>query len=144
MWEIGLVHQLTSSAYAFLVGLFFAAVYDILKACCVVNKLNNFAVFVKDVLFSLFAFLVTFMLLMARSNGMLRGYILFWIAVGFFVFRISISKIWFKIFKFLFSKLRLLSFFVNGCVAKFSDLIDRFDAVMLIFLKKLIKKQKNL
>ena len=58
MWEISLVHQLISSGYAIAVGIFFGAVYDIVKACCIVFKANNFWVFVKDIAFSLFAFFV--------------------------------------------------------------------------------------
>ena len=66
MWEIGIVHQLTSSGYAIAVGILFAAVYDVLKACCIVFKANNFWVFVKDIVFSLFAFFASALNLSAR------------------------------------------------------------------------------
>ncbi len=144
MWEIGLVHQLVSSGYAIAVGAFFAAVYDILKACCTVNKANNIAVFVKDVAFSLFAFFVTFMLLMARSNGMVRGYILFWIFIGFLLFRISVSKIWLKFFVFILSKLKHAFAFANRILNKFCDILDRFEARILKKLRNFYKKRKNL
>ena len=144
MWEIGLVHQLVSSGYAVAVGAVFAAVYDVLKACCIVNKANSIIVFIKDVTFSLFAFFVTFMLLMARSNGMVRGYILFWIFIGFLLFRISISKIWFKILTFFFGRLRTFSEFLNANMGKFCDILDRFEAVILEKLKIFYKKRKKL
>ena len=144
MWEIGIVHQLTSSGYAIAVGILFAAVYDVLKACCIVFKANNFWVFVKDIVFSLFAFFVTFMLLMARSNGMVRAYILFWVFVGFLLFRISVSKIWLKFFMFIFSKLKDFLAFLDRILNKFCDLLDRFESRLLSFLKNFYKKRKNL
>ena len=55
MWEIGLVHQLTGSAYSIAVGIFFSLIYDILKAFCITKKCGTLAVFVKDIAFSLFA-----------------------------------------------------------------------------------------
>ena len=144
MWEIGLAHQLLSSGYALAIGIFFAAVYDILKACCIVNNAGGFAVFVKDILFSLFAFFVTFMLLMARSNGIVRGYILFWIFTGFLLFRLSVSKFWLKIFMFVFRKIKALSSWVHGNFLVFCDMLDRFESILIKILRKFLQKVKKL
>ena len=144
MWEIGLVHQLVSSAYALIIGVVFAAVYDVLKAYCIVGALNSFAVFVKDIVFSLFLFFVTFMLLMARSNGVVRGYILFWIAAGFLLFRKTFSKIWFSFLRFVFVKLKLVFVLINKLLRKVCDAVDKFDAIFPLFFKKIFKKVKKL
>lgn len=144
MWEIGLVHQLTGSLYAFAVGVFFCFVYDILKAYCLIKKFGTVAVFVKDVIFSLFAAFVTFMLLMARSNGEVRGYILFFIAVGFVLFKISLSRFWVRFLSFVFLKLYKFNSFLSDLLSKFCDILDNFESAVLKFLKKYLKKHQNL
>ena len=92
MWEISITQQIVSFLYAFLVGVVWAIFADFFRA---ENKVFNFSlvvVFIIDVAnYLLFAF-ITFMLLMARCNGEVRGFILAGEALGFLVYRISVSR----------------------------------------------------
>lgn len=144
MWEIGLAHQLIGSAYSLAVGVFFSLVYDVLKAFCLKYNCGVIAVFVKDIAFSLFAAFVTFMLLMARSNGAVRGYILFFIVAGFVLFRVTLSKFWLKFWMLFFSGFIKLKTVLSAFLQRFCDRLDSFELKVLKIFKKMLKKALKL
>ena len=144
MWEIGLVHQLTGSAYSITVGIFFSLIYDILKAFCLTKKCGILSVFIKDIIFSLFAAFVTFMLLMARSNGAIRGYILFFMAFGFVLFKVTLSKFWLGLWLCIFSFFNKIKTVLESLLQRFCNALDRFESQVFKKCKKMFKKALKL
>ena len=140
MWEITISQQIYSIVYAFAVGVFFSIIYDIPKSFCILNHTKNLFVFIKDIVFSLFASFVVFLLLIARTNGAVRGYIILFIFLGFVLFRILFSKYWLKalygFWKFSFNlNKRIRKFFLAFC-----SKIEQTEAFVLKKLKKILKK----
>lgn len=140
MWEIGIIQQVTGSIYAFFTGICIAILYDILKAVSVFKKWGIFAVFVKDIIFSFISAVTVFLLLMARTNGVVRGYILIFTAVGFLLFRAVASKFWLEFLRTVLKWFSAFSAALKRFTVKFCNAFDTFDMCILKIFKKSIKK----
>lgn len=140
MWEITISQQIYSILYAFVLGVFFSVIYDIPKSFCVLNRTNNTVVFIKDIIFSLFATLMVFLLLIARSNGVVRGYILFFIFCGFVVFRITLSKYWLKALYCFFNFSYKANKKIKGQFLSVLSKTEQTEAYVIRKLKKILKK----
>ena len=70
--------------------------------------------FLSDVVFFVFAAAAVFFLLLARTGGEIRGYALLSAALGFFLFRMTVSKPLFFIFRFFWSAVAFARRFISG------------------------------
>ncbi len=97
MWEITIKSQLTSFFCALVVGILLSVFFDFFRTLrkCIIHK--KITVFIEDIIFFIIATFITFMLLMARCNGEVRAYVLISIIAGFFVYRITLSKLLFPV-----------------------------------------------
>ena len=77
MWEISIREQLLTVLYSIIVGLFLSFVFDFFKLLRQCFKHKKFLIFIEDVIFFIDATFITFMLLMARCNGEVRSFVLF-------------------------------------------------------------------
>lgn len=119
MWEISNYNQTITFLLSLCLGGIFCALYDIIRAARKVCFNSFWAVQFTDILtWILYAF-VTFVFLVARTNGEIRGYVLIGEALGFVLYRISLSKLLFPIFKFVFIKAMAVN-------KKNTQLISRF------------------
>ncbi len=138
MWEIGLKSQLVSFAAAIAMGMMLSCVFDILRAFRKVLKHSAAVVFVQDLLFFALAAFSTFLLLVARCNGEVRAYMLFGVAVGFFLYRFTVSRF------FLFGlTVKFFSLIAAGC-RYISGLTDKFGGFLEVKLTVLIKNVKKI
>lgn len=136
MWEIHNYDQLLTFGYSIILGAIFCSVYDVLRAHRRVNEYGYISVFVADIMFWIVAAFATFLFLLARTNGEIRGYVLVAELLGFALFRVTISKLIFAVLVIAFK-------FLNGIfmrLQRFSNCI--FEKVCL-FLKKLLKILKR-
>ena len=93
MWEITVKSQILTFFYAVTLGIILSVLFDFFKTIRISYKHNNIFVFIEDIVFFLISTFLTFMFLMARCNGEFRTYVISAILIGFFIYRITLSKI---------------------------------------------------
>ncbi len=93
--------------------------YDIFRALRKVGFNSFWSVFFTDVFFWIVSAFITFVFLMAKTNGEIRGYILLGELVGFIVCRLTLSKFVFLILYFVFKKVYRLYWFINTIFMRF-------------------------
>ena len=93
MWEIDLGNQIATFLLSIPLGCFFALLFFVFEAFRIANNIKGIRLWIRDIVFFVFAGLITFCFLLVRSNGEIRGYVLFGIAGGFWLFKRLVSKI---------------------------------------------------
>ena len=101
MWEISNSFQIFGFACAFGTGFLLGAVYDCPRAFRKVYSPSVLRIAVTDILFSLAAALVCFLLQLALTAGMLRWYFSVAVFFGFLMERATLSKLLCPCFVFL-------------------------------------------
>lgn len=147
MWEISNYNQTIGFLLSMCVGCVFCFLYDILRALRKVGINSFFMVAITDVLIWMFYAFVTFIFLMATTNGEIRAYVLFGELIGFVLFRASVSKLLFPILKFVFlkiytAKLKISQFF-NKVYVKFECFFSKTFKYVCKFIKRIKKGLKN-
>ncbi|MEE0946467.1 MAG: spore cortex biosynthesis protein YabQ [Acutalibacteraceae bacterium] len=140
MWEINLLSQCITGGYSLIVGFCFALFYDLFKGYRKVFNSNGLSVFFQDVFVSVIITVFTFLLLIARCNGEIRGYVLVGELLGFWLYRVTLSLLFLKLIIYLYKKIAVLNrLYIKG-VDDFSGIIKRLYDKMLFFCKKINKK----
>ncbi len=98
MWEVNSGAQIITFLISLTVGAFFSVIYDIFKSVRICFRCNKLAVFFQDIAFCLICTFVTFCLCILRTKGQPRAFLVFAIAVGFFVWRLLLSRFFVFIF----------------------------------------------
>lgn len=142
MWEISLVQQIISIEYSALLGFCLSIFYDTLKAVRKTFNSSKLFIFFQDIFFWIVSFAFTFLLLMARTNGELRGFIVISIFVGFIIYRITVSRYILKFFIFILTKIAKLSEWISRKNDTFSLWLLKNYKIPLNFIKKISKKVK--
>lgn len=96
MWEISNSDQAVSFLIFLISGLLLRMFYDIMRAKRRVSVSGYVRTFVFDIIFWLVSAAVTFLLLLVRTNGEVRGYALLAQLLGFIICGFTVSKIWTK------------------------------------------------
>lgn len=108
-------------------------VYDLFRVDRVLFKRSSIFVFLQDVLFWVISAFVFFSFSVVFSNGQIRGYLLFGTALGFLIFRLTISRlIWFLV--------RPLKKFIKILKKKYNQLLEK----LLFCIVKVVKRAKIL
>lgn len=141
MWEINSSLQLLNFLRAVALGVIFCVIYDFLKALRATVRYGAVAVFVQDVFFSLLTALATFVFMLATTNGELRGFVFFGLAIGFAVCRLSISRLFQKVLRSLFLGISRSLQVISVNIYNSFDLIERN---VILFCKKTFKTLKKL
>lgn len=142
MWEISLKQQVISFLFALLVGFVWALFFDFFRALRKAFIHSGLLVFAEDLFCFLIFTFVTFMLLMARCNGEVRGYMLVGEALGFAFYRLTLSRFIMSVLVFLFSLLGKF-FAVSGeWIERFGTFLEKNTGKLWQNFKKIIKKLK--
>lgn len=148
MWEISLSLQVKTSLYGIVLGILLCGIYDIIKALRKTADKRNAAVFAGDIIFSVICAIVTFLFLLATTDGEIRGYALFFEGVGFLISRLTLSKLFLKLFCKLFGLtvkgMKKISYLLFKLSIKTERLVLGFSAVCKKIFKKLLKKGNEL
>lgn len=140
MWEIFLREQSLTFVFAIVLGFFFCILFDLFSFIRCMKKTSNFMVMVSDLVFWLIVTFVTFLFLLSRTNGEVRGYVLAGELIGFVFWRLTVSRLLFPFFKNIFC----ISgrFFHRFNMKKTAFLIHLSESLCLFFLKfcKTLKK----
>lgn len=148
MWEINSLIQAENFLYSVAVGTLLCLFYDVFRAFRAERVCGAVEIFVQDILYWLISAVFVFSFLLVTTNGELRGYAFFGIAVGFFVCRLTLSVVFFKVLCFLWRHIIHILSVVNSLLARFTAVFNRFYTKCFkkaaFLLKKLLKSTVGL
>lgn len=125
-------NQTATFLYAVLFGCLICLLYDVFRLVRVTKKYTVLSVFVQDILFWALVTFLTFLFLLSRTNGALRGFVIVGQILGFIIFRCTFSDWLFPLFA---------KFFLS--LARFSTCIEHKKTALLrrftTFLEKVVK-----
>ncbi|MBQ9919839.1 MAG: spore cortex biosynthesis protein YabQ [Clostridia bacterium] len=136
MWEISNTSQAVSFLYSIILGIIYALFYDFFRAVRIVKHHTAFSVFLQDLFYFFITAIVTFIYLLALTNGEIRAYVLVGILIGFLLFIFTISKYYIIALTFV---LKLIFKFINLILKGFYIIIGKLDYLITIFLKNTLK-----
>lgn len=143
MWEITLSGQIGTVVPAAVLGGLLCLFYDFFRSVRRERSCRAPEIFLQDVGYAFVAALLTFCLLLVRSNGEIRGYVLAFEAVGFGLFRRFLSRFFLRLFR------GILRFFhrETGKIVRaeeaMADFFGRLFEKIPVFLKKIFKKRSK-
>ncbi len=148
MWEIHNNLQLLGFLYSLVLGMIYSVFYDLFRTIRILKHHKNLTVFFEDIFYFLLLCVATFLFLLSITNGEIRAYILFGIALGFLIFNRLFSKlfvkVFFKVLKFFFSGIRAVSKGFYLIFEKIDRLFLKIFKNSLNFFKKGLKTTKGL
>ena len=148
MWEISVNDQVLTFIYSLVLGMMICTFYDILRALRKTGSRSYLSVFIGDIFFWIVSAFVTFIFLLSRTNGEIRGYVLISMLLGFTLWRITLSKPLFYLFVtvigFLRHTLNKTIDLINRCTDKLAVLLTVFTGKIIKILKSLYEKLKKL
>lgn len=133
MWEISNTNQVITAALAIGMGAVFSLLYDVLKAFRISFIGGKLRTFFEDIIYSLLCTFFTFCLLILRTKGQVRGYVLISLAVGFLISRLLFSKTVVTVFRFV---IRV----IYGIFRKISVAVSQITSKILSVTAKTLKK----
>lgn len=142
MWEINIGWQVVSFLYALLVGAVWALFFDLFRALRRVTSHSGFLTFIEDLFSFLIFTFVTFMLLMARCNGEVRGFIIVGEGLGFIIYRLTLSRFVMSFLTFLFSHIAEFFRVSGGWIDRFGAFSEENTGKLWNNFKKIVKKLK--
>lgn len=119
-----------------ILGIIYCLLYDILRALRRAKKISDITVAVQDIIYFIIISPITFLYLLAATNGELRFYIFLGIFLGFLLFFYTVSQLWVAILKVCFSA-------IFGIFNKIFTLQNAFFSKTNRFLEKYFKKTVN-
>lgn len=119
-------------------------IYDVVRALRKVCLSSLLAITIGDILLWIFYAFITFIFLMSRTNGEIRGYVLLGELLGFVLFRISISRFFYLFLKFVFEKLNKIIQKINMVLSAFYIKIECLALKVIRLLIKILKTVKKL
>ena len=145
--EVDSASQVVTLLVFFAIGVVMCLVYDVIRGWRVAKRHSNAVLFFEDVFYFFILSVVTFCGLLVRCNGEIRFFSLFSGAVGWFVCRMTLSRLfmkiqifWIKLIKrwFSFVLTRILTPFVR----KMRSFFVRTKQAVIKFAKKFTKYSK--
>ena len=144
MWEISNTAQITGFFYSVLLGMCFCLFYDLLRSFRFAVKSTDFSVFLYDIFYFSVISVITFVFLLAVTNGELRGFVFLGILFGFLLFYFTVSRFLLKYLKSLFLFLATLFNKINNGLNGKLEKADIFITKILITVKKYLKNVKRM
>lgn len=148
MWEVDSSAQIVTFLISILVGAVFSVIYDIFKSVRACFRCNKVSVFFQDMLFSIICTFITFCLCILQTKGQPRAFVLFAIAVGFFVMRMLLSRfivfIFCAILRFILKIKRRVDFVLKAIFYKISKKCVKMFKKFQKKIKKGLKGVKGL
>ncbi len=144
MWEINNYDQLITFLLSCCLGAICCGLYDIIRALRKVCLNSFFAITIVDILLWICYAFATFIFMIARTKGEIRGYVIFGEFLGFILFRISISKLLMPFFSFIFLKMAKIYFFIRKLLLNIYIKVESIALKIAIYIFKILKSIKKL
>lgn len=136
MWEISINDQMLTLLYSLCLGVILCIFYDVFRAFHKAGFNSPIQVFIGDILYCVAAAFVTFLFLLSRTNGEIRGYVLASALIGFIITRLTLSRVTL----FLFTKTLMLITgvwrFISLNILRFLIVGGRYITRFSVFLQK--------
>lgn len=148
MWEINVGNQFLTFIYSLILGGLLCPSYDFIRAIRKSGFNSFIAVFFTDIIFWIISAFITFIFLISRTNGEIRGYVLIGILAGFVIFRLTFSRFVFLSFTLAFKlivkfHIKFTCFF-NTIYGKIEAVFRKIGVSTAKFLKRTLKSIKKL
>ena len=140
MWEIDISLQALSFLRSMALGMIYCLMYDILRTLRKNFDFSDIAISLQDIIYFLIISPVTFIFLLATTNGEVRFYIIFGIGIGFLISRATVSKILLLVSGLIISFLKKIFSTVRTVFSKTFRFIEAFLKKAENSLKKGLKK----
>ncbi len=144
MWEISNSFQLFSFLVSIAAGVLFCLIYDVFRAVRKSKKTDDLTVFLQDIIYFAVIGIATFVLLMALSNGEIRGYIIIGLVLGFLLCFFTLSRIFVWCLCKVFNFAEKLSENLIENINRFFDFIGNIITKWAKKLFKYLAKLKNI
>lgn len=148
MWEINVTNQIITFVLSLCLGASICMLYDIIRALHKAGLNSFFAVFFTDIIFWIICAFLTFIFLISRTNGEIRGYVLCGELLGFAAVRVTASKIIYWLLSRLFTLVvKLKKYAYNKINTLMTVLWNVLSNNMKLFLHKfktVLKRVKKL
>lgn len=148
MWEINSAEQISAFLYSLCLGVIFCLFYDIFRALRFAIKFNDIFIFLQDIFYFVSISFVTFLFLLAVTNGEIRFYVIFGILIGFLICYFTFSKYFLKLLKIIFKAFALIHKKINTVLnrffAKTGSFIEKISNIIKNTFKKGLKMIKGL
>lgn len=141
MWEIDNKLQILSLLQSLGLGVFYCLFYDLFKAVRLTVNLNAKAIFFQDIIYFAIISPLTFCFLLSVTNGEIRGYVFILASLGFFITRLTFSRIWLPVINIV---LKIFLKFYRFLRINFDKLYKLIFSLSLTFVKFWQKIQKEL
>ncbi len=136
MWEISNTSQAVNILYSVVLGIIFGLIYDFFRSLRKCKPHTILSVFIEDILYFLVLSVITFIFLLAITNGQVRAYALIGILLGFLLFIFTLSKYYIIALCFILEQFfKLQSLILRG----FYLIIGKIDYFIIAFLKNTLK-----
>jgi len=132
MWEINSISQYTSFLYAIFMGNALGVIYDIFSIDRALFKRTVIFVFFQDILFWVISAFAFFSFSVVFANGQLRGYLLFGTLLGFLLFKLTISRLFWLL-------VRPFKKFICLLKIKYLNFLEK----MVLYFKKAVHRIKR-
>lgn len=139
MGHIDVVFQTYTFLWSLSLGAVFCIVYDFLRALHKLKIKGAAAVFVTDILFCIFAAVVTYCFLILTSKGRIRLFVIVGIFLGFLVFRLVLSKIVLDVFVKILSIFGIILHTTSDFVSRILSTINKSYKNIVNTIKKLLQ-----
>lgn len=124
--------QVVTFLMSLILGAVICFIYDVFKTMHLIFLKGFFEVLVTDLLFWLLSGFLTYLFLIIRCNGIVRGYVICGAVLGFVTFRLTLSKLFLRTMRFIVVALMsILHFILAKC------------SFILLCINKYLKKVKN-
>ena len=143
MWEISNNNQIITFVLSLLLGCIFCLLYDILRALRKVCLNSFMAINICDLICWIIYGFITFIFLIARTNGEIRGFVLLGELIGFVLFRVSISKYIVGILGWFFIKLAYIKQKIDGLFYLYFDKSEKGVLKTIKYVPKIFKSIKK-
>lgn len=143
MWEISNYNQISTFLLSVGVGAIFCAFYDVIRALRRVCLNTVLAISICDILVWVIYAFVTFVFLIARTNGEIRGYVLCGEFFGFILFRICISKLVLRVLSFIIIKSAGIKQKIEMSFYCFTDKTEKHIIKTIKYVPKIFKSVKK-
>lgn len=135
--------QLQTLFYSLAVGIILCLIYDIIRYFYRIVKPNNLVVFFVDLFYCFLAAIVTFCFFMLFSKGTIRLYPYFGFLGGFFICRLTLSRLLMLLLDWIYSFISKIYKWVSVPLQKFMLKVEKISKKLLKFCYKTKNKLKN-
>lgn len=130
---------------AFVLGAALCLLYDVFRVFRVASAPTNAAAFVQDVVFFVVGAFATYCLLLARCDGIVRGYALIGEILGFVAFRVTVSRLIMGVAKPIVKTIKKAAAWIKKKILHpIEDKIKKITKKIVLLLLNIQKKIKNL